>query len=88
MEGLWLIFYLRVVLEPYNYTRRILGIEVSIDIKSDYHHRNTDYSTDDKFGNLIRLDQHRMTLDQIIALQEQENLMSNIPKAEVFYVKH
>lgn len=45
---------LRAILGSNNYIRRILGIEVSMGINSDYHHQNKGYFIVHKFGSIIQ----------------------------------
>ncbi|MDY0279152.1 MAG: hypothetical protein RBR35_01165 [Salinivirgaceae bacterium] len=77
---------LRAILEPYNYSRKIIGFE-SLKNSSElpYYSKNGDNFTSDKYEYFSQSRDYIDFLKQIIDFHEDENIMSHIPKVEVYY---
>lgn len=76
---------LRAILEPYNYSRKIIGFD---DFKpSDalsYFAQNPDGLTPDKYGYLNAGKDYLDYLRQVVNFHEKENVLAYIPKVELF----
>ncbi len=76
---------LRAILEPYNYSRKIIGFD---DFKpSDelsYFAQNPTGLTPDKYGYLNTGKDYLNYLRQVVDFHEKENILSYIPKVELF----
>lgn len=76
---------LRAILEPYNYSRKIIGFD---DFKpSDelsYFAQNPDGLTPEKYGYLNAGKDYLDYLRQVVDFHEKENVLAYIPKVELF----
>lgn len=77
---------LRAILEPYNYSRKILGFESfkSSSVLS-YYNENEKAFTSDKYGYFSQTKSYVNFLKQLIQFHEDENIFSNIPKVDVYF---
>lgn len=77
---------LRAILEPYNYSRKILGFE---SFKNSpelvYYYENEEFFTSDKYGYFSQTKKYVDFLKQVIKFHEDENIFSNIPKVDVYF---
>jgi len=76
---------LRAILEPYNYSRKILGFDdFTPSGKLSYFVENPTDLTPDKYGFLNTGKDYLDYLMQVIDFHEKENILSYIPKVELF----
>lgn len=77
---------LRAIIEPYNYSRKIIGFENFVDSNKVMHfEENKDNFTPDKYGQYFDSEDYYKYLNDVFDYHEGENMLSNIKKVELFY---
>lgn len=77
---------LRAILEPYNYSRKIICFE-SFKNSSElsYYTENRYNFTSDKYEYFSQSSDYITFLKQVIDFHEDENILSHIPKVDIYY---
>ena len=77
---------LRAILEPYNYSRKIVGFENSCNsVNLSYYNRDHNNFTNDKYGFFEKPKNYQKHILELIKFHEEENLFSHIEKIKLYF---